>query len=374
MARPIWTGAITFGLVSVPVAMYSATHEHEVSFHQFEKGTGDRIRYKRVNERTGKEVDYDDIVKGADVGGGDYVMLDQEELDSVAPGRSRSLDIDRFVELDAIDPLYYDKTYFLGPGREESEKVYGLLRDAMADSGRAAIGTLVMRGKEYLAAIRADGDLLMLQTMYFADEVRDPKDQIDSLPRRNAAKPAELHMAQQLIDSMAGKWRPADFRDTYTDRVNKLIDEKKAGKEITPAAEAPEPTAATDLFEALRRSVEAAKKGRANSKTASSVRGSTAPKRKSTKSAEGKAGGPASARGKAGGTAAGSGRGKAGGAAGTARGKAGGKAAKAKAADLKEASKGDLLKLARELDVPKRTTMSRADLEKAVRKAQRQAA
>ncbi|MEV4350897.1 Ku protein [Actinoplanes sp. NPDC049596] len=331
MARPIWTGAITFGLVSVPVAMFSATHEHEVSFHQFEKGTADRIRYKRVNERTGKEVDYDNIVKGADVGGGDYVMLDQEELDSVAPGRSRSLDIDRFVELDDIDPLYYDKTYFLGPGNEDTAKVYGLLRDAMADSGRAAIGTLVMRSKEYLAAIRADGDLLVLQTMYFADEVRDPKDQIDSLPRRNAAKPAELHMAQQLIDSMAGKWRPADFRDTYTDRVNKLIDEKKAGKEITPAAEAPEPTAATDLFEALRRSVEAAKKGRAAS-------GSVPPKAAPQRKPPAKSGKPA------------------------------------KAADLKEVSKSDLLKLARDLDIPKRTTMSRPELEKAVRKAQRKAA
>jgi DNA end-binding protein Ku len=264
MARPIWTGAITFGLVSVPVGMYSATHEHEVGFHQFEKGTGDRIRYKRVNERTGKEVDFDDIVKGADVGGGEYVMLDQDELDAVAPGRSRSLDIDRFVDLDDIDPLYYDRTYFLGPGTEETAKVYGLLRDAMADSGRAAIGTLVMRGKEYLAAIRADGDLLVLQTMYFADEVRDPGDQIDSLPRRNAAKPAELHMAQQLIDSMAGKWKPEDFRDTYTDRVKELIEQKKAGQEITPAAEAPQPTAATDLFEALRRSVEAASKRRSS--------------------------------------------------------------------------------------------------------------
>jgi DNA end-binding protein Ku len=345
MARPIWTGAITFGLVSVPVAMYSATHEHEVSFHQFEKGTADRIRYKRVNERTGKEVDYDNIVKGADVGGGDYVMLDQEELDSVAPGRSRSLDIDRFVELDDIDPLYYDKTYFLGPGSEETNKVYGLLRDAMADSGRAAIGTLVMRGKEYLAAIRADGDLLMLQTMYFADEVRDPKDQIDSLPRRNAAKPAELHMAQQLIDSMAGRWRPADFRDTYTDRVNQLIDEKKAGKEITPAAEAPEPTAATDLFEALRRSVEAAKKGR----SASAAQKSAPPKRKTAagKTAAGKPAKPAD------------------------RPRA---ARSSKPADLKEVPKSDLLKLARDLGIPKRTTMSRAELEKAVRKAQRKAA
>ncbi|WP_246614145.1 non-homologous end joining protein Ku [Paractinoplanes bogorensis] len=225
MARPIWTGAITFGLVSVPVAMYSATREHEVSFHQFEKGTDDRIRYRRVNERTGKEVDYDDIVKGVD-----GVYLDQDELDSVAPGRSRSLDIHRFVELADIDPLYYQKTYWLGPGQGETAKVYGLLRDAMADSGRAAVGTLVMRGKEYLTTIRADGKMLVLQTMYFADEVRDPADQIDDLPRRNQAKPAELKMAQQLIDSMAGPWKPADFRDTYQDRVQKLIKAKSKGK------------------------------------------------------------------------------------------------------------------------------------------------
>jgi DNA end-binding protein Ku len=262
MARPIWTGAITFGLVSVPVAMYSATHEHEVGFHQFEKGTADRIRYRRVNERTGEEVDYDNIVKGADVGGGDYVLLEQDELDSVAPGRSRSLEIDRFVELDTIDPLYYQKTYWLGPGSADTAKVYGLLRDAMADAGRAAIGTLVMRGKEYLTAIRADDNLLVLQTMFFADEVRDPKEQIDDLPRRNAAKPAEKHMAEQLIDSMSGPWRPADFHDTYTDRVKKLIKQKKAGKQITAAAEAPAPTQATDLFETLRRSVDAASKRR----------------------------------------------------------------------------------------------------------------
>jgi DNA end-binding protein Ku len=262
MARPIWTGAITFGLVSVPVAMYSATHEHDVSFHQFERDTSDRIRYKRVNERTGKEVDYDDIVKGADVGGGKYVMLDADELDSVAPGRSRSLEIARFVDLDDIDPLYYQKTYYLGPGSEESAKVYGLLRDAMADAGRAAIGTLVMRGKEYLTAIRPDGNLLVLHTMYFADEVRDPQAEIEGLPRKGAAKKNELAMAQQLIDSMAGQWKAADFRDTYTDRVNELINQKKAGKEVTVSEPAPEPTNVTDLFEVLKRSVENAQKQR----------------------------------------------------------------------------------------------------------------
>ncbi len=162
MARPIWSGVISFGLVAVPVRMYSATREHEVSFHQFEKGTSDRIRYQRVNERTGKEVDYADIVKGADVGGGDYVILDPDELDSIAPGRSRSLEIHTFVDLEEIDPISYQKAYYLGPGGEESARTYALLRDAMADAGRAAIGTLVMRGKEYLTAIRGDGDVLVL--------------------------------------------------------------------------------------------------------------------------------------------------------------------------------------------------------------------
>jgi DNA end-binding protein Ku len=262
MARPIWTGAITFGLVSVPVAMYTATREHEVSFHQFEKDTSDRIRYKRVNERTGREVDFDDIVKGADVGAGNYVMLDPDELDSVAPGRSRSLEISRFVDLDEIDPIYYQRTYYLGPGSDDTKKVYALLRDAMAGENRAAIGTLVMRGKEYLTAIRAEGDLLMLQTMFFADEVRSAKDEIDSLPKRGTAKKAELAMAHQLIDSMSGPWRPKDFHDTYTERVEELIKAKKKGKEITVADPAPEPTGVSDLLEVLRRSVDEASQRR----------------------------------------------------------------------------------------------------------------
>ena len=261
MARPIWTGALTFGLVSVPVAMYSATREHEVSFHQYEKGTSDRIRYQRVNERTGKEVDYADIAKGTEVGGGKLVMLEQEELDSVAPGRSKSLDLHAFVDLEAIDPIYYQKSYYLAPGSEETTKTYALLRDAMAKAHRAAIGTLVMRGKEYLAAIRPDGKLLVLETMYFADEVRDPAKELDGLPRF-AAKPAEMKMAVQLIDSMSGKWNPKDYRDSYTDRVNALIKEKKAGKEITIADPAPDATNVSDLMEALQASVERAKSGR----------------------------------------------------------------------------------------------------------------
>jgi DNA end-binding protein Ku len=272
MARPIWTGVISFGLVSVPVKLHSATRDHDVSFHQFEKDTSDRIRYQRVNERTGKEVDYSDIVRGTEVGDGNLVMLDADELDSVAPGRSRRLDIHTFVEQSDIDPIYYQKTYFLAPGSEETGPTYALLRDAMAGAGRVAIGTLVMRNKEYLVAIRPDdglhAGLLVLETMFFADEIRDPGDELDSIPSRTRAKPKELKVATQLIDSMTGPWKPADYRDTYTDRVNELIEAKRKGNEVTPAEEAPKPTNAVDLMTALRASVEAARQGRPARKAA----------------------------------------------------------------------------------------------------------
>jgi DNA end-binding protein Ku len=262
VARSIWSGVISFGLVSVPVKLYSATREHDVSFHQFESGTADRIRYQRVNERTGEEVPYERIVRGAEVGAGKYVMLDQDELDSVAPGRSRSVEIHAFVDLAEIDPVYFQKTYYLGPGSEETAKTYALLRDAMAKANRAAIGTLVMRGREYLAAIRADGDVLALETMYFADEIRDPDQDLDRMPARATPSPQELRTAGQLIDSMTGPWKPDEYRDTYTDRVNELIQAKKRGKEIAVAEEAPEATNVTDLMEVLRRSVESAQQRR----------------------------------------------------------------------------------------------------------------
>ena len=260
MARAIWTGILSFGLVSVPVELYSATKEHGPVFHEFEKGTTDRIHYQRVNERTGDEVKYPDIVRGADVGGGNYVLLDQDELNSVAPGQSRLLEVRTFVDLDEIDPIYFDKTYFLGPGGEDTEKVYALLRDAMTGSGKAAIATFVMRGNEYLAAVRADGDALVLETLFFADEVRDPHQQISNLPGRVKESPQELRLARQLIDALSGPWEPSDYRDTYTDRINALIEAKKDKKEIEPAAEAPAATNVVDLTQALRASLDAAKK------------------------------------------------------------------------------------------------------------------
>ena len=260
MARAIWSGVLSFGLVAVPVELYSATESHRPAFHQFEEGTADRIRYQRVNQRTGDEVDYSDIVKGADTGGGNYVILEQDELDSVAPGRSRSLDVHTFVDLDEIDAIYFDKTYFLGPGSGEAAKPYVLLRDAMRESGKAAIARFVMRSKEYLAAVHADGGLLALETLFFADEVRDPRAEVGNLPGRVKPSRQETRMARQLVDSMSGPWEPSDYRDTYTDRVNELIEAKKSEKDFRPAAEPPAATNASDLTTALKASVDAAKK------------------------------------------------------------------------------------------------------------------
>ena len=264
MARSIWSGVISFGLVSIPVGLYTAVREHEQTFHQFQQGTEDRIRYKRVNERTGREVDYGDIVRGAEVADGTYVMLTDEELDAVAPGKSRALEITGFVDLAEIDQIYYAKPYYLAPGGEEAQRTYALLRDAMAEAGQAGIATLVMHGKEHLVAVRSDGDGLVLQTLYFADEVVDPQSELD-LPGRVRFRPQELKMAVSLVESMATEWRPQDYRDTYTDRVNELIESKRSGAEFQPSEPAPEPTNVVDLLDVLRRSVDDARSARRGS-------------------------------------------------------------------------------------------------------------
>lgn len=267
MARAVWSGVISFGLVSVPVGMFTATEEHEPSFHQFAEGTTDRIRYKRVNERTGREVDYDDIVRGADVGGGKYVMITDDELAKIAPGRSRALEISGFVDLDEIDPIYFNKAYYLAPSSDESKKTYALLRDAMAKTNRAGIATFVMHGKQHLAAVRASGNVLVLETLFFADEVRDPNKLLDNLPGQVKFGKDELSMATQLIESLAEDWKPSRYRDTYTDLVNELIEAKRRGNEVELAEEAPEATDVVDLLEALRSSVDSARRGRPNRRT-----------------------------------------------------------------------------------------------------------
>ncbi|MTD58814.1 non-homologous end joining protein Ku [Amycolatopsis pithecellobii] len=271
MARAIWRGAVNFGLVTVPVELYSATEDHTVHFHQFERGTSDRIRYRRVNERTGKEVGLDDIVKGYDLGEGEYVLVEQQELDDIAPGRSRSIDIEAFVELDDIDPVYFQKSYWLAPSKEEFGRAYGLLVEAMARTGKAGVARFVLQGREQIAAIRAGEEcLLVLDTLLFADDLRDPERELKNPPSRTGKRGKEIDMAISLIDSMTEDWQPEDYHDTYTERVHKLIDDKKAGRKVSVEAPPAEPTKVVDLFEALSRSVESRGRKGKSSKAAPS--------------------------------------------------------------------------------------------------------
>ncbi|HVA07399.1 MAG TPA: Ku protein [Acidimicrobiales bacterium] len=257
MARTIWKGALGFGLVNVPVGLYPATQDKSIHFNQFEEGTSDRIRYKKVNERTGKEVEQSSIVRGFDLGGGEYIILTDEELEAAEPERSRQIEITDFVDLDQIDPVYYRTTYYLAPEGKGSDKPYALLRRAMRDSNKVAIATLVMRNKEYLCAIRPEGDVLALETLFFSDEVRSPEKELPELPNDKELAPKEISMAKLLIESMEGEWDPEHFHDTHREKVETLVEEKRQGKVIV--TEVPQKTAkVVDLMDALNASIRSA--------------------------------------------------------------------------------------------------------------------
>lgn len=331
MPRAIWTGAINFGLVTIPVGLFSATEDHTVSFHQFQRGTSDRVRYLRVNERTGKEVDYSEIVKGRDVGGGDHVIVEPSELEQIAPGRSRTIDITSFVDLDEIDPVYFRKTYWLAPTQESYHHPYRLLVEALTATNRAGVATFVMRNRQYLTALRADNGVLALDTLHWADEVRDPGQL--RLPETGSARGNELEMARTLIESMSGSWKPEEYRDTYTDRVEQLIADKRAGREVVTEEAPREATEVVDLLEALQRSVDSSRRDR----------GGTSGRSRS-RSGQG-ASKPAGGRSKSG----------------------GGRKARARPAeDLSAMRKADLDAMARELGIKGRSKMTREELQKAV--------
>ncbi|MFI1284280.1 Ku protein [Streptomyces sp. NPDC020858] len=260
MARPVWAGVLSFGLVSLPVGLYTATDSHAFHFHQLQRGTSDRVRNRRVNERTGKEVDLDDIVKGFDAGDA-YVLVEPSEVDEIAPGRSQSLDITGFVDLEEVDPIFFDKTYYLGPRGKEYGKVYALLEKALAKANRAGVATFVMRGREYLVALKADDDhrILTVHTLHWADEIRDPDREIPDLPGTTKVSAREMKMAEQLISSLSMDWDPETFRDTFQEKVAALIDAKKAGETVEKAEPPAEATGAVDLMEALRASVDQAR-------------------------------------------------------------------------------------------------------------------
>jgi DNA end-binding protein Ku len=258
MPRTIWKGSLNFGLVNVPVGVYPATQDKTIHFNQFESGTSDRIRYKKVNERTGEEVPSDRIARGFDLGGGEYVVLSDEELESAEPKKSRQIEISDFVGLVDIDPVFFRSSYYLAPEGEGADKAYALLRRAMNDAGRIGIATLVMRNKEYLVAIRPDGEALALHTMYFSDEVRQPGREIPELPSEDEVTDRELSMAQLLIESMESDWDPERFHDTHRQKVEALIEEKRSGHEIVIETGPEQPAKVIDLMEALNASIAAA--------------------------------------------------------------------------------------------------------------------
>lgn len=260
MARSIWSGSISFGLVNIPINLFSATESHRVAFHEFQRGTGERVRYRRVAEGSGEEVPWDQIEKGFEVEKGRFVVLTDDELKAAEPERTSTVEIERFVPLDEIDPVSWDQTYYVGADGAAAAKAYGLLREAMAGRHRVAIGRFVMRTKEYVVCLRPYENILALQTMFFPDEVRATQD-IDAPSRKVAVGKSELALAGQLIESLSGHWDPSKYQDSFRERVMELVRKKGKGEEIA-AAPAKEHGKVLDLMAALKATLAAGKAGR----------------------------------------------------------------------------------------------------------------
>lgn len=265
MARPVWTGSISFGLVNVPVKAFTAVRDHDVHFNQLEKGSGSRIRNRKVAEKSGKEVDASDIEMGFEISKGRYVTFDKDELDELRPASTRTVEVSDFVALDDVDPIFYDRTYWLGPDGDAGKTAYQLLLAAMEDRGQVAIGSVVMRNKQYLAAIRPLDGALAMSTMRFADEVVPRKD-VEGVPSRRAKPDAKaLKMATQIIDSLAGEWKPEQYHDTYAEELTSRIKAKDKGKDVVQQGRAEPDAKVLDLMEALEASVREAKGARGKS-------------------------------------------------------------------------------------------------------------
>jgi DNA end-binding protein Ku len=258
MPRAIWTGAISFGMVTVPVKLYSAVNRKTVRFHQLSGKTGVRVSQKRVDSQSGEEVPYESIVKGYELAPDRYVVIEPGELETLQPKKTKTIEIEDFVELSQIDPVYYDHPYYLAPG-PGGAKPYRLLLEAMRETGKVAIARVVIRSKEQLVAVRPMGDALGMATMLFADEVLAP-DRLDELADAAEVKTTkrELDIAKQLVDSLAGDFEPDRYSDTYRADVLALIERKAQGEQIAVQPAPEEVTApAPDLMSALKASLEA---------------------------------------------------------------------------------------------------------------------
>jgi len=279
MARAIWSGSISFGLLNVPVKLYSAVARRGISLREIRESDGARIRHRRVAEGTEEEVPYGEIVKAFEITPDRYVPLSKDEMAALAPEKTRAIEVQDFVDLDQIDPIYFDSPYYLGPA-EGAEKAYSLLAQAMQESGKVAIARFVFRNKEHLAALRPGDGVLTLTTMRFADEVVAPSELEDVLPSKQpkVAK-QEVEMAEQLIESLTREFDPSAYSDEYREQLLALIERKAEGKDVmaAPAPEAPKATAAPDLMSALEESI-AAVKGKSKAKAKPKARKAAAKK------------------------------------------------------------------------------------------------
>ena len=278
MPRAIWTGTISFGLVSVPVRMYSAIDESDLRFHLVHEPDGGRIGYQKVCKAENEPVPDGEIVKAYEVKEDELVVLTDEDFAAAKAEGVKSIEISDFVPYDEIDPIYFERTYYLGP-QDGGEKVYSLLREAMEDTGLAAIGKYVMRDKQQLGCLRIREGVITLEKLFFHDEIRSVK---DIAPRKTKVPKAELEMATALIEQFRGDFEPERYEDTYREALLKVIKAKQKGETITavPAAEEEEPA---DLLAALKASVEAARKGRSVRAKPATGRKPAARKRKTAK-------------------------------------------------------------------------------------------
>lgn len=263
--RAVWSGSVSFGLVNVPVKVFPAVRSHDIRFNQLDRESGSRIRYRKVAEATGDEIPAEQIVKGYELAPGRYVTIEPDELVGLNPKATRMIDIEEFVELGEIDPLFFNQPYYLLPDKTAA-KAYRLLVETMEQEGKAAIGRVIMRSKEYLVAIRPLEGVLCMETLRFDDEVVKPEEMLGDADLEDVAvTDREVSMAAQLVQGLSEKWNPAKFEDVYRDQVQDLIDRKASGQEIVFEAAPESSEKVVDLMAALEASIEAAKSKRGGS-------------------------------------------------------------------------------------------------------------
>ena len=298
MPRAVWSGSISFGLVNVPVKAFTAVRAHDVHFHQLEKGTGARIRNQKISEKTGKPVESDDIEMGFEIRKGRHITFEKGEIDELKPESTRAIEVSDFVALEEIDPIYYERTYWLAPADKAATEPYRLLLAAMEERSRVGIGTVVMRNKQYLTAIRPLDGALAMSTMRFADEVV-PRSEIDELPSTRSKPDAKaLKLAEQIVDSLTSDWDPEQYHDTYTEELREAIETKdKRGKDDVVEADddagEDEGAEVLDLMAALERSVSEAKAKRGSAKKAAPEKSAAKAKKATGKGAAAKKRAPA---------------------------------------------------------------------------------